>query len=331
MQAKKFGILGNAAKPGAKEAVNELLKLLHARGANECTVSSELADIITGSTKYHSSASPLEIAKSSDIIFSLGGDGTLLTAARSIIRANPSVELIGVNLGKLGFIAENSPDVMPEIIDELWADKLIREERLLIGAKITSESDDKTGVEIRRDDLDPSREGERGDKAHLVALNEIAIDNYGSTRMLTFEIIVQGSLLGTIRADGLIIASPTGSTGYAASAGGPIVEPTSPVIIITPIAAHTLTVRPVIVPEWYEIDLRITCEAATPALIVADGQEEVVAVTPALVRLSGHPDKLKLLRRSTHTYFDLLRTKLLWSADARQLVETRYIASLHTK
>ena len=318
MQAKKFGILGNAAKPGAKETVNELLKLLYARGANDCRISSELADIIEGSTTYSYSASPLEIAKSSDVIFSLGGDGTLLTAARSIIRSNPSVELIGINLGKLGFIAENAPEILPEIVNELWVDKLIREERLLIGASVTSESNKKSGTVIRRDDLDASREGMQSDKAHLIGLNEIAIDNYGSTRMLTFEIIVQGSLLGTIRADGLIIASPTGSTGYAASAGGPIVEPTSPVIIITPIASHTLTVRPVIVPEWYEIDLRITCDAATPALIVADGQEEVVAETPTLVRLSGHPDKLKLLRRSTHSYFDLLRTKLLWSADARE-------------
>jgi NAD+ kinase len=318
LQAKKIGILGNALKHSAKETVNELLKLLHAHGAGDSMLSSELAGLVNGTLKYSSSSSPLEIAASSDIIFSLGGDGTLLTAARSIIRTNPSVELIGINLGKLGFIAENAPDILPQIVDELWSDNLLRENRLLIGASVRSEADSKMGVEIRRDDLDPSREGEKGDIAHLAALNEIAIDNFGSTRMLTFEIIVQGSLLGTIRADGLIVASPTGSTGYAASAGGPIVEPTSPVIIITPIASHTLTVRPVIVPEWYEIDLRITNDGGTPALIVADGQEEVVAVTPALVRLSGHPNKLRLLRRKTHTYFDLLRTKLLWSADARE-------------
>lgn len=310
--------MGNATKPGAKETVNELLKLLYAHGATDCMLSSELAGIGSSSLKYRSSSSPLEIAASSNIIFSLGGDGTLLTAARSIIRTNPSVELIGVNLGKLGFIAENAPEILPQIIDELWSDNLIREDRLLIGASVRSESDSKTGIEIRRDDLDPSREGEKGDIAHLAALNEIAIDNYGSTRMLTFEIMVQGSLLGTIRADGLIVASPTGSTGYAASAGGPIVEPTSSVLIITPIASHTLTVRPVIVPEWYEIDLRISNDGGTPALVVADGQEEVVVITPALIRLSGHPNKLKLLRRKTNTYFDLLRTKLLWSADARE-------------
>jgi NAD+ kinase len=318
MQAKKFGIVGNAAKQGVRETVKELLDLLHAKGATDCILSSELAELVSGSTKYHSSASVLQIARQSEIIFSLGGDGTMLTAARAIIRANPLVELIGINLGKLGFIAENAPEDLPKIIDELWSDKLLREDRLLIGAKVMSQFDKSTGIEIRRDDLDPSRESERGDSAHLAALNEIVVDNYGSTRMLTFEITVQGALLGTIRADGLIIASPTGSTGYAMSAGGPIVEPTSPVIIITPIASHTLTVRPVIVPAWYEIDLRITNDGGTPALIVADGQEEVVANTPALVRLSGYSNKLKLLRRSQNTYFDLLRTKLLWSADARE-------------
>jgi NAD+ kinase len=318
MQAKKIGILGHADKEGVKETVQSLLKLLAHRKVEDCFIISELADIITDASSCHSSASPLQIAASSDIIFSLGGDGTLLTAARSIIRSNPLAELIGINLGKLGFIAENAPEILPEIIDELWADTLLREERLLIGAEVSSEFDPRTGIQIRRDDLDPSREGERGDRAHLAALNEIVVDNYGSTRMLTFEITVQGSLLGTIRADGLIIATPTGSTAYAASAGGPIIEPTSPVISITPIASHTLTVRPVIVPQWYEIDLRITCDAATPALIVADGQEEVVADTPAFVRLSGHANKLKLLRRTTHSYFDLLRTKLLWSADARE-------------
>jgi NAD+ kinase len=318
MQLKKFGIIGNTSKPGAKEKLQELLSLLHDHGASECFISSDLASLLPASSKNHTSASPLYIARQSEIIFSLGGDGTMLTAARAIIRSNPSVELIGVNLGKLGFIAENAPEDLPKIVDELWNDKLNREDRLLIGAKVTSEFDTSIGVEIRRDDLDPSRESERGDSAHLAALNEIVVDNFGSTRMLTFDITVQGALLGTIRADGLIIASPTGSTGYAASAGGPIVEPTSPVIIITPIASHTLTVRPVIVPEWYEIDLRITNEGGTPALIVADGQEEVVAQTPAIVRLSGHPNKLKLLRRRTNTYFDLLRTKLLWSADARE-------------
>ena len=317
MQAKKFGILGNAAKSGTKEKLIELLSLLHARGVDNCLVNSEIASLISGSSTNYSSASPLEIAADSEIIFSLGGDGTMLGAARAIIRANPEARLIGINLGKLGFIAENPPDELPKIVEELWNDEFILEERLLIGAEVRSQSDRSTGIEIRRDDLDPSRESERGDIAHLAALNEIVVDNFGSTRMLTFEITVQGALLGTIRADGLIIASPTGSTGYAASAGGPIVEPTSPVIIITPIASHTLTVRPVIVPEWYEIDLRITNEGGTPALIVADGQEEVVCNTPALVRLSGYPTKLKLLRRKTNTYFDLLRTKLLWSADPR--------------
>src|SRR5438552_12610081 len=120
MQAKKFGILGNPAKAGAKEKLAELLDLLHARGAKECYVSSEFAGL--SEKKNFHSASPLQIAASSEIIFSLGGDGTMLTSARSIMRANPSVELLRINLGKLGFIAENSPEELPNIIEELWTD-----------------------------------------------------------------------------------------------------------------------------------------------------------------------------------------------------------------
>ncbi|MEI8134104.1 MAG: NAD(+)/NADH kinase [bacterium] len=316
--SQRIGVVGNSTKPGAAMRVAELLELLHTKSNAKPLVLSELALILNSPIGYDLVESQLDVATESDVIFSFGGDGTMLTAARAIITANPNAELIGINLGKLGFIAENPPEEIPAILDDLWNGNLRLEERLLIGARVSSEKDSASGTEIRRDDLRPSSVGEKADLVELIALNEIVVDNFGSTRMLTFEIIVEGSSLGTIRADGLIVASPTGSTGYAASAGGPIVEPTSRVIIITPIAPHSLTVRPVIIPEGYEISLRITNEAETPTLIVADGQQEIIVTSPALVRLSGHSKKLKLLRRKTNSYFDLLRTKLLWSADARE-------------
>jgi NAD+ kinase len=135
--------------------------------------------------------------------------------------------------------------------------------------------------------------------------------------MLTFEVRVQGSHLGTLRADGLLVSTPTGSTGYSVSAGGPLVEPSSPVLIISTIAAHSLSARPVVVPEWYEIDIRVMNESNSPILAVADGQEEIVIESPAIIKISGHQNRLKLLRHPGQSYFDLLRTKLLWSADIR--------------
>src|SRR6516225_3688558 len=125
MDAKRFGILGNPAKAGAKEKTIELLGLLQSHGVSTCYVSSELAAMLPDQSGILATSSLLHLALSSDIIFSLGGDGTMLSAARAIIRANPLVELIGINLGKLGFIAENAPSDTAAIIEELWDNKLV--------------------------------------------------------------------------------------------------------------------------------------------------------------------------------------------------------------
>jgi NAD+ kinase len=311
---KRFGIYGNARKPEIAKTVKELLAVL---SPAECTISAELADAVPDRSVCAIATDTLELASKSDIIFSLGGDGTMLTAARAIMRTNPDAELIGINLGRLGFISEHSAELLQSIVTGCIDNTLLKEKRLLLEAIGTSEANEKTGVLIRRDILNPEREGERGDSARLMALNEIVLDNFGSTRMLTLEIRVQGSHLGTLRADGIIVSTPTGSTGYSVSAGGPLVEPTSQVLIISPIAAHSLSVRPVIVPDWYEVDIVVSNDANTPILVVADGQEEVVIESPAVIRISGHQNRLNLLRHPSQSYFDLLRTKLLWNADAR--------------
>src|ERR1700733_1056365 len=154
------------------------------------------------------SASPRDIVKQSDLIFSIGGDGTMLLAARAIARANPSARLIGINVGKLGFLSEHPPDEIDSLIDELEDHTLVGEDRLMLKAKVTSES--KEDVTVKRDNLDVEREGTSAKEVTLDALNEVVIDNYGSTRMLTLEIFVDSALLGVIRADGILIATPTG-------------------------------------------------------------------------------------------------------------------------
>ncbi len=312
--AKTFGIYGNPEKVNVRPTLEQLLQLL---SPAESKIIDSLYHLIEKREHTSISASAMDIAEHSDIIFSLGGDGTMLSAARAIMRSNPDAQLLGINLGRLGFISEHSTDLLAELIKGIQEDTLLKESRLLIEAIGKSETNLQTGVLIRRDNLSPDRENERGDSARLLALNEIVIDNFGSTRMLTFEIQVQGSHLGTLRADGLIVSTPTGSTGYSVSAGGPLIEPTSPVMIVAPIAPHSLSVRPVVVPEWYEVDVRVWNDAGTPILLVADGQEEIVIETPALISISGHQNRLKLLRHPSLSYFDLLRTKLLWSADAR--------------
>lgn len=319
---RRYGIIANVFKTEARDAARELASLLISAGTKQCTVLEGID--VEGIERVRQNASLLDIAVSSDIVFSVGGDGTMLSAARAIMRANPKAELVGVNLGKMGFLAENPPDELPDIIQELVSGEIKREERAFILSSVLSESTPKNGVTIKRDILQSEKEGSTSDCVELHALNEFVIDNFGSTRMLTLDISIDGALLGTLRADGLIIATPTGSTGYALSAGGPIVEPTSPVHIITAIAPHSLTVRPLIISNTSEIIIRVTSEAATPALIVADGQEEVIVETPATITITKYPSTLHLLRRKDHSYFDLLRTKLLWSADVRERGKGRW-------
>jgi NAD+ kinase len=301
----RYGIIANLLKEEAREAASELASLL----VIEYTESKQ---------------SLIDIASHSDVVFAVGGDGTMLSAARAIMRVNPDAELIGVNLGRMGFLAENPPDELADIVKELTLGILVKEERTFIQASLQSESSPLGGVTIKRDILESTSEGSTSNSIELVALNEFVIDNFGSTRMLTLDIAIDDSPLGTLRADGLIVATPTGSTGYALSAGGPIVEPTSPVHIITAIAPHSLTVRPLIISNTSEIIIRVTSEASTPVLIVADGQEEVVVETPAIITISKYPKSLHLLRRKDHSYFDLLRTKLLWSADVRERGKGRW-------
>jgi NAD+ kinase len=316
---RRFGIIANTSKSEALDAARMLASLLMDRGAAGCVSHGSLE--VDG---VESVSSLLDIASTADVVFSVGGDGTMLSAARSIMRVNPKAELIGVNLGKLGFLAENPPDELLSILEELTSRVLKNEDRRLLEASVTTEAGLSGGTVIQRDILEPEKEGCREKLVNLVALNELVVDNFGSTRMLTLDIAIDGAPLGTLRADGLIIATPTGSTGYALSAGGPIVEPTSPVHIVTPIAPHSLTIRPLIISNTSEVVIRVTSEAGTPALIVAYGQEEIVAETPAIITVSRHEKTLHLLRRKEHSYFDLLRTKLLWSADVRERGKGRW-------
>ncbi len=256
----------------------------------------------------------IALAKASDVIVSIGGDGTMLLAARAIARANPAAQLIGVNTGKLGFLSEHPPEEIDALFDDLATGSLVIEDRLMLNARVRSESG--APILVKQDNLDQTRESTTMTEITLDALNEVVIDNYGSTRMLSLEVFVGTALVGVIRADGMMVSTPTGSTGYAISAGGPIVVPMSPVMLLTAIAPHSLNVRPIIVPQDAVVRLRST-EETHQVLVVADGQEQIVVEAPAEVTVSAAPNRLHLLRRKERSYFDLLRTKLFWSADRR--------------
>ena len=289
----KFAIIGNLEKPGLRDAVAPLISALTGAKA-EFLVDRQIAELLQFSGHQlppHTIASKERCVNDGDMLVAFGGDGTILSAARLIgERATP---ILGVNLGKLGFLAELSPEEIPHAVPDLLAGKFIVEERLVLEATI------------------PSRPG-----SNVHGVNDIVVDKSRSSRLISMQLHIDGAYAVTYRGDGLIISTPTGSTGYALSNGGPIVIPTCTVIGITPISPHTLNGRPLVIPATSTI--RIDVEAtAGEVLLSADGQEESLLKPPIeiVVRKATYP--IRLVKRKDRSYFDVLRAKLFWGADAR--------------
>jgi NAD+ kinase len=285
----KFGIIGNLQKPGLREAVQRLLNLLE-RSKTEFCVEERLADLL-GAGKKTYAVSLEACVQRSEMLIAFGGDGTILVTARLV--GSRGIPILGVNLGKLGFLAEVSPEDMEEAIAEILAERYLVEDRLVLEGKT------------------PARPGKT-----YFGVNDIVVDKSRSPRLIDIETHIDGRFAVTYRGDGLIISTPTGSTAYALSNGGPIVTPTSHVIGITPISPHTLSGRPLVVPDTTTI--RVVVHAPTDEILFsADGQIEELLKPPAEISIRKADYYLRLVRRMDISYFDLLRAKLLWGQDAR--------------
>ncbi len=225
----------------------------------------------------------------------LGGDGTLLQAARSIM--NQDIPLIGINLGTLGYLAEVEIANMEEAMDKLLADAFIREERMMLEGRV-----DRCGG------LKQSEE-----EGKNYALNDIVISRCGSIQLLTLHIYVNGQLLNTYSADGMIVATPTGSTGYNMSAGGPIVEPGAKLLLLTPICAHTLNSRSIVLAPEDEVRIGIpqgrdgqmqTVEASF------DGSHKVPLQTGDSIVIRKAVKTIGILKLNTESFLAVLHKKM---------------------
>jgi len=289
-----IGIVGNVAKSSTCETACALIKILQERKI-KFAVQTEIAGQMKATCRFDAGSSSLqssEIPGCTDIIVSLGGDGTILRTAKLV--GETGKPILGINLGKLGFLAELNFDELRNSIDELFKGKFNIEDRTALIATF-----------------------EKGGKLSTIpALNDIVIDRAGSMRMIDLETYVDSEYLITYRADGIVISTPTGSTGYSLSTGGPIISPESRVITISPISPHTLTARPVIVPDDSEI--RVVARSDSKQVMVnADGQTSHLLDQPAELKISLASHRIKLLRKSKNGFFNLLRTKLMWGADIR--------------
>ena len=288
----KFAIFGNVEKKGLKEALLVLLSSLE-RSGMDYALDDALSPVLAGRPgsvpgRFRSREACLDGAH---MLVALGGDGTILAAARAVGRRGTPI--LGVNLGKLGFLAELAPQELELAVGDILAGRYIVDERLVVEARSAA---------------DPGRV--------IHAMNDIVLDKSRSSRVIDIETHIDGAFAVTYRGDGVIISTPTGSTAYALSNGGPIVMPGSEVIGITPIAPHTLSGRPLIVPATSVI--RILAHAESDELLLsADGQEEAFLRPTAEITIRRADYAVRLVRRTEGSYFDLLRAKLHWGRDAR--------------
>ncbi len=291
----KFGIVGNVQKENFASAISGLIKKIDAVKAGYI-LDNDIIETLQDSTELISirkdTVRDLDaVFNESDIVIALGGDGTILRyARRAAVRDKP---VLGVNLGKLGFLSEVSTDELSECIDEILRGDYIVSNRLTIDCSTNGNGED-----------------------DIFGINDVVVDRGGMLRVIDVETYVDEDYLITFKGDGLIISTPTGSTAYSLSCGGPIVAPDTDVLIITPISPHTLNARPVIIPADKEI--RVVISSPEPFVqLSVDGQLQRRLSIPVEMKFRRSDKEVKLIKRRVRSYYDVLRSKLMWGRDIR--------------
>ncbi len=284
--------IGIVAKPGladARDTLRALAAWLRERG-HEALWSPEAAallDGLDGSVRERDA-----LPGGCDLVVVLGGDGTLLAMADRIARGSDDVPILGVNFGSLGFLTEITRPELFAALDDVVSRRATLDERMMLTAAV-----------------------QRGaESAHqTVVLNDVVFTRTALSRIIDLAVWVGDQFVTTVRADGLIIASPTGSTAYNLAAGGPIVHPAMEAFVLTPIAPHTLSNRPIVVPAARDIRVTVTEANADAEVYVSfDGQSGLPLERGDEVIVGRAPRPVKLVRATTRTYFEVLRQKLKW-------------------
>ena len=285
-----YGITGNTAKDTLWAPVAVLAQRLHDQGLRFCLH----ADVAQGlearglaDATFCAEHATTDLAADADMLLSFGGDGTMLRSAHQV--GPHETPILGINLGRLGFLTRVEISEVEDAIARLEADDYAVQDRMV---------------------LDVSVEGADPDVPRW-ALNDVVLAKSGSASMIAIEAEVDGRFLNTYWADGLIIATPTGSTAYSLSVGGPIIAPGSDVLLLAPIAPHTLTARPIIVPDEGAVTLRVSTRDH-PYVLAVDGQSAVVEATDAAFTLRRAEHVVRLVTFPERDYFATIRDKLSW-------------------
>lgn len=289
-----IGVVGNKRKPEMQDLVGKLIAWIKARGKKPA-IWDDLSELL-GEGEYVS----LDVmAEECDIVVALGGDGTLLRAARMV--EDRRIPILGVNVGSLGFLTEVALPEMYEALEEIITDGYKCEERMNVDAAVF-------------------RDGEQ--VASYTALNDMVINKGALSRVIELKMAVGCDYLATYTADGLIVSTPTGSTAYSLSAGGPIVNPTMEALIATPICPHTLAVRPMILASDQELSVDLwagySCHGEPEVTLTVDGQVGFNLVTGDRIVFGKSERKTVLVSSGYRTFYEVLRGKLKWGDTRRK-------------
>jgi len=285
MQISSIGLFGRYKDPDVSTTLDALRKHLENRDIS-VYIGDTTADNISG-TRIEDSGLP--VAETIDLAVVVGGDGTMLHVARSL--ASYALPMIGINLGRLGFLTDLSADRMHEGLDELLRGEFTVEERIMLQVQISNGTDN----------LNES-----------IALNDVTLSKGNTGRMIEFDTHVNSEPVGRTRGDGVIISTPTGSTAYALSAGGPILHPLLPAIVFAPICPHTLGHRPMVLDDSSIIELEILDLAGADGNVFIDGLKQLAVSGNEIIRISRAETVTRMVRINSHNHFTTLRSKLGW-------------------
>ncbi|NOY86253.1 MAG: NAD(+)/NADH kinase [Deltaproteobacteria bacterium] len=283
-EVKRIGIIAKTTSPHAREVMVKLVPWLMGRNV-EITVQEEYEGL---SGTLAKAVPRNEVPTGVDIMLVLGGDGTLLSVARLV--EGTDIPLLGINLGSMGFLTELGLEELFPALERVLTGKYGIEERMRLKVHLYREGD-----EIRE----------------FKVFNDVVINKGALARIFDLKAFVNGHEVTTYKADGLIVSTPTGSTAYSLSAGGPIVEPTLDVILISPICSHTLTNRPLVVPGSSLVELHLTGDPGKVYLTL-DGQEGMSLSGGDRVQVKASSGRVKLIRTGSKTFYDVLGAKLHW-------------------
>lgn len=291
LRTLKVALFGNIYQTKKSVSIQRILTYLHQKGA-EVYIESEFYHFLEDNQLLKPEGARLFSGNDfdSDFVISLGGDGTFLKAASRVGEKN--IPIIGVNMGRLGFLADVSGHEVELSLDALYRGDYSVEDRAVI-------------------QVDGANFG-----GYPCALNDVAILKRDNASMISIRATINGQYLTTYQADGLVISTPTGSTAYSLSNGGPIIVPGTRVFSLTAVAPHSLSMRPIVIPDDSEVKLMVESRSHN-FLVALDGRSEKCKEDTCLT-LRKAPYHIKVVKRAGQTYFQTLREKMMWGADTRE-------------